>query len=444
MNISFEISHDIEQQLRTEGVDFNREAKEVYLMEQYRQAKLSHRQLQEAPGSQLSRDRTTPEEARLGPRRGNRRIRGGARPSQGGPAAMIVVCDMGPLHYLVLIGCDHILPAMFDRVLTARVIIDAEMSDPSTPEPVRRWAASPPRWLEVREPTHVEDIPSLGKKGVRGDADRAVISLALEERADFVLMDDVKARKEVVARKKANQLELEPLWTLEVLDEAAERGLIDDLPVKLDALQQQTSFYVGEKVRLVMEGMKQRDFERKQKHERNPIFTITSQTCRGHKWGRTHPAGWSTTMSLIVSSTAFASGKPIPRRHSGDGEDLSPPLSWSGVPSSARELALIVDDPDAPTPEPWVHWVIYKIPVTTEGLAEGVPPVARPGSPADGPSGQEFVGLGRLPWPRAAERARRASIFLQALCSRQRTRSARGTGQTEPAQGDERSHRGRG
>jgi predicted nucleic acid-binding protein len=158
---------------------------------------------------------------------------------------------------------------MFDRVLTARVVIDVEMSDPSTPEPVRRWAASPPRWLEVREPTHVEDIPSLGKKGVKGDGDRAVISLALEERADFVLMDDVKARKEVVARKKANQLELEPLWTLEVLDEAAERGLIDDLPVKLDALQQQTSFYVGEKARLVIEGMKQRDFERKQKHERN-------------------------------------------------------------------------------------------------------------------------------------------------------------------------------
>jgi hypothetical protein len=50
MNISFEISHDIEQQLRTDGADLNREAKEVYLMEQYRQAKLSHRQLQEALG----------------------------------------------------------------------------------------------------------------------------------------------------------------------------------------------------------------------------------------------------------------------------------------------------------------------------------------------------------------------------------------------------------
>jgi Raf kinase inhibitor-like YbhB/YbcL family protein len=86
-------------------------------------------------------------------------------------------------------------------------------------------------------------------------------------------------------------------------------------------------------------------------------------------------------MSLVIQSLSFASGKPIPRRHTGDGEDLSPPLSWSGVPSSARELALIVDDPDAPTPEPWVHWVIYKVPVTTEGLAEGVPPAARPTFP---------------------------------------------------------------
>jgi Raf kinase inhibitor-like YbhB/YbcL family protein len=85
-------------------------------------------------------------------------------------------------------------------------------------------------------------------------------------------------------------------------------------------------------------------------------------------------------MSLTVRSPAFSEGKPIPRRHTGDGEDLSPPLSWSGVPSTARELALILDDPDAPTSEPWVHWVIYKLPAATEGLPEGVPPLPRPGT----------------------------------------------------------------
>ncbi len=85
-------------------------------------------------------------------------------------------------------------------------------------------------------------------------------------------------------------------------------------------------------------------------------------------------------MSLILKSSAFAAGKPIPRRHTGDGEDLSPPLAWSGLPRTAVELALFVDDPDAPTSEPWVHWVIYKMPAALESLPEGVPPVPRPAS----------------------------------------------------------------
>ncbi|MGO9463448.1 MAG: YbhB/YbcL family Raf kinase inhibitor-like protein [Isosphaeraceae bacterium] len=83
-------------------------------------------------------------------------------------------------------------------------------------------------------------------------------------------------------------------------------------------------------------------------------------------------------MSLTVLSPVFSEGTPIPRRHTGDGEDLSPPLSWSGLPASATELALIVDDPDAPTKEPWVHWVIYNLPSTLSELAEGIAPIAHP------------------------------------------------------------------
>ena len=75
---------------------------------------------------------------------------------------------------------------------------------------------------------------------------------------------------------------------------------------------------------------------------------------------------------LTVRSTALADGKPIPQRHTGDGKDASPPLAWSDVPAGAKELALIVDDPDAPSSEPWVHWVIYKIPPDAAGLPEGV------------------------------------------------------------------------
>ncbi len=77
-------------------------------------------------------------------------------------------------------------------------------------------------------------------------------------------------------------------------------------------------------------------------------------------------------MRMMLKSEAFHNGQPIPVRHTGDGEDVSPPLTWSNVPPLAKELALICDDPDAPTDEPWVHWVIYKIPTTASGLAEGI------------------------------------------------------------------------
>jgi predicted nucleic acid-binding protein len=171
----------------------------------------------------------------------------------------------------VLIGCDHILPRIFDRVITARVVIDREMGDPHTPEPVRLWAADPPRWLEILEPQKVEDIPSPGKRGVRGDGDRAIISLARELGADFLIMDDRKARRE--ARKRGS----ESLWMLEVLDEAAERGLIGDLSERLEHLVDRTPFYVGEKARAVIEDMKRRDHERQRARVQQPPGQATGE-----------------------------------------------------------------------------------------------------------------------------------------------------------------------
>jgi predicted nucleic acid-binding protein len=187
---------------------------------------------------------------------------------------MMAVCDMGPLHYLVLIGCDHILPRMFERVITARVVIEQEMADPRTPEPVRRWAAAAPQWLEILEPQQVEDIPSLGKPGVRGDGDRAIISLARELGAHVLVMDDAKARRE--AKKRG----IKPLWMLEILDEAAERGLIDDLAERLEHLEGRTSFYVGEKARAVILDMKQRDTQRKLAKEQQPSEQTTGEIPR--------------------------------------------------------------------------------------------------------------------------------------------------------------------
>jgi len=79
---------------------------------------------------------------------------------------------------------------------------------------------------------------------------------------------------------------------------------------------------------------------------------------------------------LKLSSTAFDDGGPIPARHTGEGEDVSPEMSWSGLPEGARSLALICHDPDAPLVSPgnygFVHWVLYGIPASADGLPEGV------------------------------------------------------------------------
>ena len=78
-------------------------------------------------------------------------------------------------------------------------------------------------------------------------------------------------------------------------------------------------------------------------------------------------------MAITVTSPAFAAGERIPNKHAyrPEGQNISPPLRWSGVPAGARELALVCDDPDAPVDEPWVHWLLYRIPATAAGLDEG-------------------------------------------------------------------------
>lgn len=93
-------------------------------------------------------------------------------------------------------------------------------------------------------------------------------------------------------------------------------------------------------------------------------------------------------MSVTLITPAFTDRHPIPVRHTEDGDDLSPALTWTTLPAGTRELALIVDDPDAPTEDPWVHWVIYNIPATPGGgLGEGVPQVDRPETPVGSTQG---------------------------------------------------------
>jgi Raf kinase inhibitor-like YbhB/YbcL family protein len=81
-------------------------------------------------------------------------------------------------------------------------------------------------------------------------------------------------------------------------------------------------------------------------------------------------------MAMTISSSAFAPGGSIPAKYTCDGNDVSPPLSWTGVPDKTSSLALIVDDPDAPDPKApkrtWVHWVLFDISPSAAGLPEAV------------------------------------------------------------------------
>ncbi|MEK6762017.1 MAG: YbhB/YbcL family Raf kinase inhibitor-like protein [Nitrospirota bacterium] len=79
---------------------------------------------------------------------------------------------------------------------------------------------------------------------------------------------------------------------------------------------------------------------------------------------------------MLITSTAFSNQSAIPVVYTCEGEDISPPMAWSAIPVGTKSLALIVDDPDAPDPAApkmtWVHWVLYNLPPTINGLPESV------------------------------------------------------------------------
>ena len=76
-------------------------------------------------------------------------------------------------------------------------------------------------------------------------------------------------------------------------------------------------------------------------------------------------------VDLTVTSTAFQANAAIPKKYTGDGEDVSPPLAWAGAPAGAKEIALVCDDPDAPSGT-FTHWVIWGVPAATTKLPENV------------------------------------------------------------------------
>jgi predicted nucleic acid-binding protein len=142
---------------------------------------------------------------------------------------MLVVADTSPLHYLVLIQHDAVLPALYERVAIPPAVL-ADLQHSRTPALVRAWAAHRPAWLEVRQPGQVLDARRFPRLGA---GEREAIALARELQAPLLLIDDADGRAE------AERQALTATGTLGILEAAAIHGLID-LPVALTQLQATT------------------------------------------------------------------------------------------------------------------------------------------------------------------------------------------------------------
>ena len=112
---------------------------------------------------------------------------------------------------------------------------------------------------------------------------------------------------------------------------------------------------------------------------------VALPACAKHESQVTTPEA---PMTITVSSTAFADGGDIPRRYTCDGDDVSPPLALSGLPTGTRDVALLVEDPDAPGGT-FVHWVAWGIDPSKAALGEGESP---PGSGTNGFRRQGYGG----------------------------------------------------
>jgi predicted nucleic acid-binding protein len=159
---------------------------------------------------------------------------------------MIVVADTSPLRYLALVDCLDVLPGMFGRVVVPPAVV-LELTRPGPPERVRTWAASPPDWLEIVTPAGVPEVAGLGA------GEREAIAVAKEIQADALLIDDRDAVKE--ARRQGFAV----LGTLALLDAAADRGLVPDLPRTLERLVKDTNFRMNRTTEAIIRKMLQRD-----------------------------------------------------------------------------------------------------------------------------------------------------------------------------------------
>ena len=147
---------------------------------------------------------------------------------------MLVITNNTPLRYLVFLAYETILRDLFTSLIVPQAVVN-ELQHPKTPAHVRAWIASPPPWIEIRQPSLQPDAALLRQIGT---GERETLLLAQELHADFVLIDERDAHDEAERRGFAT------FGTLRILEMAAQRDLLD-LPNALAQLAT-TTFYMDE------------------------------------------------------------------------------------------------------------------------------------------------------------------------------------------------------
>jgi predicted nucleic acid-binding protein len=141
---------------------------------------------------------------------------------------MTVVADTSPICYLLLIGHVDLLQRLFGQVAIPQAVHD-ELSVEGAPTIVRTWIAHPPSWLQIQYATTTPDA-SLGGLHL---GEREAITLAAQLKAELIVLDEKAARRVAIERG------FNTTGLLDILDEAATRGLID-LPMAIERLQRTT------------------------------------------------------------------------------------------------------------------------------------------------------------------------------------------------------------
>lgn len=159
---------------------------------------------------------------------------------------MIIISDTTPFRYLIEIDAIEIFSTLFGKVIIPQAVAE-ELQHPKTPQKIKDWIQSPPNWLDVRQ----ADLSLFAPLHPLGKGETEAIAIALELKADAILID------EALGREEAKRVGLFILPTLAILERAAARGLLD-LPETLDRLSKTTFRASPKLVQEVLERDRQR------------------------------------------------------------------------------------------------------------------------------------------------------------------------------------------